>query len=216
MQAFFRKQLKDWSEARQRYEDLQKAENKELAIGDHTLTAQFNPARIASTGANISAEALAARPCFLCDLNRPEVQHALPIEGHYQLLVNPYPILPEHFTIPARRHTPQSILPHFKTLRNMAWNIPEAVFFYNGPVCGASAPDHMHFQAGKRGVLPIERDWKSYEMGMEKLYPLQPDEEEHRGNHDAKRQLRALHPQKLYMSGICHPHPAVGTSLPAF
>ena len=60
----------------------------------------------------------------------------------------------------------------------MAWNIPEAVFFYNGPVCGASAPDHMHFQAGKRGVLPIERDWKSYEMGMEKLYPLQPDEEE--------------------------------------
>lgn len=60
----------------------------------------------------------------------------------------------------------------------MAWNIPEAVFFYNGPVCGASAPDHMHFQAGKRGVLPIERDWKSYEMGMEKLYPLQPAEEE--------------------------------------
>jgi SpoIID/LytB domain protein len=178
MQAFFRKQLEDWDEARQRYEDLQKAETKELVIGDHTLTAQFNPARMTSTGASISAEALATRPCFLCDLNRPEAQHALPIEGHYQLLVNPYPILPEHFTIPARRHTPQSILPHFKTLRNMAWNIPEAVFFYNGPVCGASAPDHMHFQAGKRGVLPIERDWKSYEMGMEKLYPLQPAEEE--------------------------------------
>ena len=76
MQAFFRKQLEDWDEARQRYEDLQKAETKELVIGDHTLTAQFNPARMTSTGASISAEALAARPCFLCDLNRPEAQHA--------------------------------------------------------------------------------------------------------------------------------------------
>ncbi len=177
MQVFFHKQLEDWEEVKQRHEDLQKAETKELAFGDHTLTAQFNPVRVTSAEADISAEALAARPCFLCDKNRSKAQHALPVEGHYRLLVNPYPILPEHFTIPARRHIPQSILPHFKTLCDMAWKIPGDVFFYNGPACGASAPDHMHFQAGKRGVLPIERDWINYETGLEKIYPLLPAEE---------------------------------------
>ncbi len=178
MQDFFTHQLEEWEEAEKRFNELQHARTKELMIGDHTLTIQFNPARITSTQATVTADRLATRPCFLCDLNRPAAQHALPVENHYQLLVNPYPILPEHFTIPARRHQPQCILPHFSTMRNMAWNIPESVFFYNGPVCGASAPDHMHFQAGKRGILPIERDWKSYETGLEKLYPLQPKEEE--------------------------------------
>ena len=178
MHAFFHEQLNTWKEAGQRYKDLENVRYKELAIGDHSLTAQFNPARITSTQADISRTAVAKRPCFLCDLNRPSAQQALPIEGRYQLLANPFPILPEHFTIPTRRHVPQSILPHISTLRQMAWNIPDTLFFYNGPVCGASAPDHMHFQAGTRGILPIEKDWKSYETGLEKLYPLQPDEEE--------------------------------------
>ena len=178
MQRFFREQLEEWDEARKRYEELSGVQTRELPFGDHALAVQFNPARIVSTGASIAPSALAARPCFLCDLNRPATQRALPVEGHYQLLVNPYPILPEHFTIPARRHVPQHILTHFQTLREMAWNAPEMIFFYNGPLCGASAPDHLHFQAGTRGVLPIERDWKSYETNMEKLYPLQPEEEE--------------------------------------
>ena len=178
MHTFFQKQMETWDEARQHYADLDKVENKPLPAGDYNLTAQFNPARIRSTEADITAKAVANRPCFLCDLHRPETQLSLPIEGHYQLLVNPYPILPEHFTIPTRRHTPQTILPHFNALRDMAWNVPDMLFFYNGPLCGASAPDHAHFQAGTRGVLPIERDWKSYEIGMEKLYPRQPEEEE--------------------------------------
>ncbi|MBQ5380125.1 MAG: DUF4922 domain-containing protein [Paraprevotella sp.] len=178
MDEFFEQQVNEWEEARRRYEDLEQVQTKELSCEDHNLTAQFNPARIVSTGANITPKAISDRPCFLCDLNRPETQSALPIDGHYQLLVNPYPILPKHFTIPTRRHTPQVILPHFSALRNMAWEAPDYLFFYNGPVCGASAPDHMHFQAGQRGVLPIERDWKNYEMALEKIYPLQPEEEE--------------------------------------
>ncbi len=178
MQQFFREQLEAWEEARQRYEDLQQVQTKELTDADHTFYAQYNPARIVSTGADIAPKAIAERPCFLCDLERPEVQQALPVDRHYQLLVNPFPILPEHFTIPTRRHTPQTILPHFNTLRNMAWNVPDKIFFYNGPVCGASAPDHAHFQAGSRGILPIEKDWKTYEINMEKLYPIQPKEEE--------------------------------------
>ncbi|MCD8318929.1 MAG: DUF4922 domain-containing protein [Paraprevotella sp.] len=178
MHTFFRKQLEEWQDTKLRYEALKQVKTRELAFGNHVLSVQFNPARIVSTGASISPKDLKARPCFLCDLNRPKEQHSLPIEGRYQLLVNPYPILPEHFTLPTRRHVAQSILPHFSVLRNLAWNIPDTLLFYNGPMCGASAPDHMHFQAGTRGILPIERDWRRYETCMEKLYPLQPEEKD--------------------------------------
>lgn len=94
------------------------------------------------------------------------------MEKHYQILVNPYPILPQHFTIPSRRHTPQSIWTHFSTMRHMAWTMPRQIVFYNGPMCGASCPDHMHLQAGQRGIVPIERDWKIYENYLRKIYPL--------------------------------------------
>ena len=93
-------------------------------------------------------------------------------EKHYQILVNPYPILPQHFTIPMRRHTPQSIYSSFATLRRMAWDMPKHIVFYNGPLCGASCPDHMHLQAGSRGIVPLERDWTMYEKNLRKLYPL--------------------------------------------
>ena len=133
---------------------------------------QWNPARIVSTGAAIDKKSISERPCFLCDNNRPKEQHKLMTEKHYQILVNPYPILPQHFTIPMRRHTPQSIYSSFGTLRRMAWNMPKHIVFYNGPLCGASCPDHMHLQAGSRGIVPLERDWTMYEKGLRKLYPL--------------------------------------------
>ena len=133
---------------------------------------QWNPARIVSTGAAIDKKSISERPCFLCDNNRPKEQHKLMTEKHYQILVNPYPILPQHFTIPMRRHTPQSIYSSFGTLRRMAWNMPKHIVFYNGPLCGASCPDHMHLQAGSRGIVPLERDWTMYEKNLRKLYPL--------------------------------------------
>ena len=136
------------------------------------MLAQWNPARIVSTGAPIDKKSISERPCFLCDQNRPKEQHKLMTEKHYQILVNPYPILPQHFTIPMRRHAPQSIYSSFGTLRKMAWNMPKHLVFYNGPLCGASCPDHMHLQAGSRGIVPLERDWTMYEKNLRKLYPL--------------------------------------------
>ena len=179
-EAFTRQQLEQWEEARTRHEQLEQVLTRQLDVADMTLTAQHNPARIVSTGADISAKAIAERPCFLCNMNRPAAQGSMAIERHFQLLVNPYPILPGHLTIPTRHHVPQLILPYIVQLREMAWNNPGYIFFYNGAMCGASAPDHAHFQAGKRGVVPIERDWKNYEIGMQKLYPQaqQPDLEE--------------------------------------
>jgi SpoIID/LytB domain protein len=173
IEAFFQKELQEWPEAAERYKALEEGvKTKELPLGETALAAQFNPARIVSTGAAIDKKSISERPCFLCDNNRPKEQHKLMTEKHYQILVNPYPILPQHFTIPMRRHTPQSIYSSFGTLRRMAWNMPKHIVFYNGPLCGASCPDHMHLQAGSRGIVPLERDWTMYEKGLRKLYPL--------------------------------------------
>ena len=177
VQLFFHEQLSKWEEARKRYEDLKQVEVKELFFNERTLQVQFNPARMVSTGASINGQAIKERPCFLCNQNRPAQQESLFLEGSYQMLVNPFPIFPQHFTIPTRRHTPQTIFDHFNTMRNMAWNMPQHIVFYNGPVCGASAPDHMHLQAGARNILPIERNWKSYESALEKIYPISTEQE---------------------------------------
>ncbi len=143
-----------------------------------SITIQHNPARIVSTAAKIDRATIAARPCFLCDENRPAEQHSLMIEHHYQVLVNPYPILPNHLTIPTRRHKPQAIFEHFTTMRRLAWTLTNSLIFYNGPYCGASCPDHMHLQAGSRGYVPIERDWQLYDGRLKKLYPLTGSEQQ--------------------------------------
>ena len=173
VETFFESELNSWEAARQRYNDLQtQVQKRELPFGDSSLAVQWNPARIVSTAAQIDKASITARPCFLCDENRPKEQHTLMIRHHYQVLINPFPILPHHFTIPTRRHKPQNIWEHFGTMRHLAWTLPHHIVFYNGPLCGASCPDHMHLQAGSRGVVPIERDWELYENRLEKLYPL--------------------------------------------
>jgi hypothetical protein len=174
---FFDEELAHWELAQRNYDALEaNVQQRPLQAADVQLTVQWNPARIVSTGAKIDKKSIEARPCFLCDENRPAEQHALMIRHHYQVLVNPYPILPRHFTIPTRRHKPQNIWEHFGTLRHLAWTLPNHIVFYNGPLCGASCPDHMHLQAGSRGLVPLERDWKLYETQLEKLYPLTEDE----------------------------------------
>ena len=122
---------------------------------------QYNPARAVSTLARTDAASIAARPCFLCRENRPQQQEALPFEGcdgrHYEILVNPFPIFPEHFTIPAVDHVPQRIAGRFPDMLRLAEAFPDMTVFYNGPESGASAPDHFHFQMGCKGFLPVER-----------------------------------------------------------
>ena len=155
-----------------------KSEESSFALHSSlSLTVQWNPKRIVSTGAKVDAKTISERPCFLCNHNRPKEQHSLPTDRHYEILLNPYPILPGHLTIPTRRHQPQAIFAHFNTLRHLAWNMPNHIVFYNGPECGASCPDHCHLQAGHRGLLPIEKEWKHYETQLEKLYPITTQQE---------------------------------------
>ena len=180
---FFHQQLESWPEIKERFSELDSVETKELSIGDSSLAVQFNPCRIVSTGAKIDKKTIKARQCFLCKENRPSEQISLPIEGKFQILVNPFPILPQHLTIPMRHHLPQT----FSSLRNVmnqiAWELEDTVVFYNGPRCGASAPDHAHLQAGGKGIIPIERDWKFYSSKMRKIWPATPLDESELQDH---------------------------------
>lgn len=175
---FFDWQLTRWNEARERYEALaSQVQTRVLPLEDGELRVQYNPSRIVSTGAKVDKKSLKARPCFLCENNRPDTQRALPVMGSIEVLVNPFPILPHHLTIPTRRHTPQDFNRFASLLDKLAWQLPNYVVFYNGARCGASAPDHAHLQAGSKGLIPIERDWKIYENHLERIYPSNKDEE---------------------------------------
>ena len=161
---FFNGQLAQWPEARQRYEDLAKVQTRDLQSGETTLRVQWNPARMVSTGAKIDAKSLEKRPCFLCSENRPQVQFSELIEDavsgeQYELLVNPFPILPMHFTIPSKSHQPQRIAGHYPMVHQLSAKFPNLTVFYNGPRCGASAPDHLHLQAGTGDSLPLRQHW---------------------------------------------------------
>ncbi|MCM1312244.1 MAG: DUF4922 domain-containing protein [Bacteroides sp.] len=173
----FDDQLSVWEQAAKRYEELQDILTHDFNVNGSRISVQYNPARMVSTGANIDAQSIASRPCFLCDTNLPEEQIDFPLLSKYHLLVNPYPILPKHFTIPLRQHRPQAILPYYKDMMEIAGNLDDMFVFYNGPQCGASAPDHIHFQAGVRGVLPLERDWNElYRSTRSRLYPISDEE----------------------------------------
>ena len=134
---------------------------KQLTIGDWALMVQFNKARIRSSAAKVDAASIARRPCFLCKENRPVTQEATDYQGRYELLQNPFPIFPQHLTIPTYDHTPQRIVGRFADMLALAKDLPAYTIFYNGAHCGASAPDHMHFQAGSRHFMPIENQWQT-------------------------------------------------------
>ena len=126
------------------------------------IQVQFNAGRIKSTMAKTDEHSIKARPCFLCHQNLPPEQKGILYHDDYLLLVNPYPICPEHFTIPKIEHQPQRIRGEIEALFDLARDMaPEFACFYNGPRCGASAPDHMHLQAGTRSFLPLIEEYQT-------------------------------------------------------
>lgn len=178
VEQLFEQQLINWEEAKQRYQALEsQVLTKDLIDEDNELRVQFNASRIVSTGAKIDKATIKKRACFLCAHNRPQEQRSLPILGSLQFLVNPYPILPKHFTIPTRRHVAQNYNLFSAKIDKIAWNLPGMFVFYNGARCGASAPDHAHLQAGERGYVPIEKNWNFYENHLERVYPSTKEEE---------------------------------------
>lgn len=155
----FSEQLSEWDLAGANYSQLGKVKTRKLDFGNFEILVQYNPERMRSSVAKVDVKSIEARPCFLCSKNRPSQQRGVIFGKDLNVLVNPFPIFNRHLTIPSELHTDQRILKNFERMLSLAEAIPDYLIFYNGPQCGASAPDHFHFQAGNRGFLPIETDF---------------------------------------------------------
>ena len=152
--------------AKGNFEALGGVEVKDLDVDGMHIKVQFNPARIVSSSAKVDAKSLKERKCFLCGANRPEVQRGIEWgpDGKYIILINPFPIFPRHLTIPDQRHVDQLVVDRIEDMMDLAGQLDEYTVFYNGPKCGASAPDHMHFQAGNSDFLTIAEALEGAEL----------------------------------------------------
>ncbi|MFO7575418.1 MAG: DUF4922 domain-containing protein [Bacteroidales bacterium] len=161
VEELFKAQLADWPLARTNYGLLDRVRTRAIDFGRHNVLVQFNPERIRSSAAKVDSRSIEERPCFLCASNRPAEQTGVRFGDDMTILVNPFPIFNRHLTIVSDSHTEQRIAGHFGQMLEFARALKDFVIFYNGPQCGASAPDHFHYQAGNLGFLPIEKDFES-------------------------------------------------------
>lgn len=135
--------------------------SREIDFGHFSMNVQFNPGRIVSSSAKVDKKSIAERRCFLCEENLPPEQKGLK-SGDYTILCNPFPIFPEHFTIPHTSHIDQRISGAFTDMLRLTRELGSRYsLFYNGPKCGASAPDHLHFQAGDFGFMQLDTTWQN-------------------------------------------------------
>ena len=159
--ALLEQQKETWALLRNGYRSLDTVRTREFSFDDALIRIQFNPGRLTSSSAKVDEKSIKERKCFLCVQHLPPDQRGLAYGEGYAILCNPFPITPEHFTIPRLAHVPQSIEGTLDVLMDLARDMsPYYNIFYNGPKSGASAPDHMHFQAGTRGFLPIDTEFR--------------------------------------------------------
>ena len=163
---FIESQLCIWSEAKRNYDALAVVKRRNVGICDMNVGIQWNPARIVSTGADVRAENIEKRKCFLCRANRPEKQLVYPILDGWEMLVNPFPIFPVHLTIVSAKHKPQTRVP--EAIVDIALQLPDMAVFFNGANAGASAPDHMHLQAVLKDEIPLIKIAETYHRSDEK------------------------------------------------
>ncbi len=160
IEALYERQLQNWTVAQTNYAELDKIIVKHLSFRDHVMQAQWNPRRIISSAAKTDRASIQRRPCFLCFQNRPLEQEGIVYKDKYIILINPYPVFHRHLTIASLDHTAQRIDGNFGTMLLLARDLTDYSIIYNGPSCGASAPDHFHFQAVPKLVLPVNEDFR--------------------------------------------------------
>lgn len=158
---FLIEQNHTWKLSADNYRGLNHVEERTFNFDGFRIKVQFNPERMSSSVAKVDTQSIAARKCFLCGENRPAEQMSLDLGNDFILLVNPFPIFKTHFTIPSVQHIPQRFISSLKAMLTISQQMEEYLLFYNGPECGASAPDHLHFQAGETGFLPVESEFNT-------------------------------------------------------
>ncbi len=170
--SFFDEQIKVWPLASNNFADLSSAFVRTFSHDETVLKVQFNPARIVSTAAKVDEKSIEKRPCFLCEKNRPEKQMTLIFDGKWDICVNPYPILPLHFTISSDIHEPQDVKKGYGEMFRLLNSFPDLTVVYNGPRSGASAPDHLHLQGGTSGLLPLQTEWDVIRKTEETVFQI--------------------------------------------
>ena len=171
----FNSQINSWELMKKNYDSLKNIQTKSFWFEGFKLKVQFNPERIKSTSAAVDEDSVKSRECFLCIENLPEEQKGIKLINDFITLCNPYPIFPQHFTISSLKHQPQMILEAFSEFLEVSKLLsPRYTLVYNGPACGASAPDHLHFQAGTKNFIPIEDDIQQLKNDFGKI--VQEDE----------------------------------------
>lgn len=177
IQKFIGDQLSRWPLACDNFRALKNVQSREVTVNGLTVQLQFNPARMISSAAKLTKEDIAKRKCFLCRENRSPEQIMMKFEGRkgkkYHILINPYPIFPEHLVIAKAKHTDQSIWHRYIDMLDLARKYADYSFFYNGPYCGASAPDHHHFQGVPKGLMPLEVDVDAKLDSLQKITSVQ-------------------------------------------
>ncbi len=170
-EALLNQQKEVWELVKNNFAALSNVETKSFHFGNYEINTQYNPSRIISSSAKVDKKSIEDRKCFLCKEHLPEVQKGILYKEKYVLLVNPYPIFKEHLTIPNLEHVPQKIEDCCSDLLELSKDLEENFFvFYNGPKCGASAPDHLHFQAGLRNSTPLEKYFSTLIGNGEELF----------------------------------------------
>lgn len=161
-------QKDNWPQLKEGYQAFLQIETRNVDIDGSNIVVQHNPRRVVSTAAAVDKASIAARPCFLCSENLPAEERGIFYDEEYVILCNPFPVLDKHLVIAHKQHIAQKIESRVEDLLALARDLGDDYFvLYNGPECGASAPDHLHFQALSRAVLPIEATLKAGEPPSE-------------------------------------------------
>ncbi len=163
VERLFMQQAEAWPLLAKGLAGLATARTRTLQVGAASVALRHIPHRLQSTTARVDAASIGARPCFLCLRNLPPQQQAVAVGDEWLALCNPFPILERHLTIVHREHVPQRLAGRISALLDLARELPASFVIYNGPECGASAPDHLHFQAADRALFPIEGDTRGAE-----------------------------------------------------
>lgn len=158
VEELFERQLRAWPQLAKGIEGLARAKTRSVRIDWFDVFVRHIPHRMGSTTASVDRESVAKRPCFLCAQNLPAQEEGLRFDENFTIYCNPFPIVDRHLTIAHREHGLQRIANQFGNMLDIASALPKYFVVYNGPECGASAPDHMHFQAGSRELFPIEKE----------------------------------------------------------
>lgn len=172
IEALYARQLRDWKLAHDNYAALTEMLCRVVTHNGREMVLQYNPGRYRSAAARVDAASVASRPCFLCPEHQPVEQASIVWKTQYKIQINPYPVFSRHLTLSSVEHQPQAIESSISDMMNLAAALPGYVLFYNGPRCGASAPDHLHFQAVPFEELPLCSEAVRDDCDLEVYYPF--------------------------------------------